>query len=336
MISSGAMPQCGSAARPCQLALMDAKSSNNSSGFVLASRKASQESSSGRRRSWLSSRMGVILGCWSCPAWCYGACPKPIGRVVCEQCAQCFQVAALRGRPNASSRLIASGSVIAVAWSRGRSWSTQCKNAAGDPDDFEDSIAGKVMFDAKDNASDETLCSQTAKAVFKHMIDVGDTTHTMQLIIKHATAGEPEVKLVEEVLLTNKKPHKSVSGLLRDSSAARSSFTEEQEKQAEAVLRNLSWSPQRMSSRHKPYGRASLRPTRAEHGGDVVDKAAALHNLKTLAPFRRMVLAGMMADVTWEHRKAVMWSDGRDPDPSHIVDQLDGFLHRIRVGAYLL
>ena len=54
----------------------------------------------------------------------------------------------------------------------------------------------------------------------------------MQLIIKHATAGEPEVKLVEEVLLTNKKHHKSVSGLLRDSSVARSSFTEEQEKQA--------------------------------------------------------------------------------------------------------
>ena len=53
-----------------------------------------------------------------------------------------------------------------------------------------------------------------------------------------------------------------------------------------------------------------------------------------------MVLPGMMADVTWEHRKALMWSDGRDLDPSEIVDQLDGFLHRIRVllveGAYLL
>ena len=70
---------------------------------------------------------------------------------------------------------------------------------------------------------------------------------------------------------------------------------------------------------------------RAEHGGDAEDKDAALYNSKTLAPFRRMVLAGMMADVTWEHRKAVMWSDGRDPDPSDIVDQLDGFLHRIRV-----
>ena len=79
------------------------------------------------------------------------------------------------------------------------------KNAAGDPDDFEDTIAGKVMFDAKDNAADDTLCTETAKDVFKNMIDFGDTTHTMQLIIKHATEGEPEVKLVEEVLLTNKK-----------------------------------------------------------------------------------------------------------------------------------
>ena len=193
------------------------------------------------------------------------------------------------------------------------------------------------MFDAKDNASDETLCSQTAKAVFKHMIDFGDTTHTMQLIIKHATAGEPEVKLVEEVLLTNKNSPTRVSAHCCEIRVLPAlPLRKEQEQQAEAVLRNLSWSPQRMSSRHKPYGRASLRPTRAEHGGDAVDKAAALHNLKTLAPFRRMVLAGMMADVTWEHRKAVMWSDGRDPDPSHIVDQLDGYLHRIRVGAYLL
>ena len=71
------------------------------------------------------------------------------------------------------------------------------KNAAGDPDDFEDAI--------EDNASDDILCTQTAKSVFKNMFDFGDTTHTMQLIIKHATEGEPEVKLVEQVLLTNKK-----------------------------------------------------------------------------------------------------------------------------------
>ena len=44
-----------------------------------------------------------------------------------------------------------------------------------------------------------------------------------------------------------------------------------------------------------------------------------------------MILAGMMADVTREHRKAVMWSDGRDPGPSEIMDQLDNFLHRIHV-----
>lgn len=70
---------------------------------------------------------------------------------------------------------------------------------------------------------------------------------------------------------------------------------------------------------------------RAEHGGDDDDKKAALHNLHTLAPFKRMVLAGMMADLTWEHRKAVIWSDDRDPDPSEIVAQLEGFLYRIQV-----
>ena len=93
-----------------------------------------------------------------------------------------------------------------------------------------------------------------------------------------------------------------------------------------------------MSSRHKPYGRASLRPgalfaflaDRAENGR--LDRQAALHNLETIAPFKRMLLAGMLADVViWEHRKAVTWSDVRDPDPSEIVEQLDGFMHRLRV-----
>ena len=164
------------------------------------------------------------------------------------------------------------------------------------------------------------------------MVDTTDTTHTMQLNIKHAVSGEPEVTLVQEVLLTNKNTHKSVSGLLRDSSACRCSFTNEQKEEVEVVLRHLSWAPQRMSSRHKPYGRASLRPgalfaflaDRAENGR--LDRQAALHNLETLAPFKRMLLAGMLADVTWEHRKAVMWSDVRDPDPSEIVEQLDGFM----------
>ena len=158
----------------------------------------------------------------------------------------------------------------------------------------------------------------------------------MQLIIKHAT-GRARGEVCRGGAAHQQK-HKSVAGLMRDSSAARSALREEQEKLAEVVLRHLSWSPQRMSSRHKPYGRASLRPralfaflaARAEHGGDADVKAAALHNKNSLAPFRRMALAGMMADVTWEHRKAVMWSDDRDPDPSDIVDQLDGFLHRIR------
>ena len=92
-----------------------------------------------------------------------------------------------------------------------------------------------------------------------------------------------------------------------------------------------------MSSRHKPYGRASLRPgalfaflaDRAENGR--LDRQAALHILETIAPFKRMLLVGMLADVTWEHRKAVMWSDVRDPDLSDIVEQLDGFMHRLRV-----
>ena len=41
-----------------------------------------------------------------------------------------------------------------------------------------------------------------------------------------------------------------------------------------------------------------------------------------------MMLTGMMADLTWEHRLAVVWSDTRDPPPEEVMDQLDAFLHR--------
>jgi hypothetical protein len=208
--------------------------------------------------------------------------------------------------------------------------------AVGEEGDFQ-AIADKVGFDTKDNAADEIVCGRSLKAEFKNMIDLGDTTHSMQLIIKHAYKGEPEVQLVQEVLLTNKKPFKSVSGLLKDSSACRSTFTKVQQGDGEAVLQHMGWSAQRMSSRHKPNARASLRPgslfeflaTRAEAGGD--DRAAAEHNLRTLAPYRRMMLTGMMADLTWEHRLCVKWSDTLDPAPEEVMDQLDAFLHKARI-----
>jgi len=210
------------------------------------------------------------------------------------------------------------------------------RQAAGENGDFQ-AIADKVGYDTKDNAADEIVCGRSLKAVCKNMIDLGDTTHSMQLIIKHAYKGEPDVTLVQEVLLTNKKPFKSVSGLLKDSAACRSTFNKAQQADGEAVLQHMGWSAQRMSSRHKPNARSSLRPgslfeflaTRAEDGGD--DRAAAEHNLRTLFPYRRMMLTGMMADLTWEHRLCVKWSDTVDPAPEEVMDQLDAFLLRSRI-----
>lgn len=125
--------------------------------------------------------------------------------------------------------------------------------------------------------------------------------------------------------------------MLRNSSRFRATFTEEQRSGVYSTLSHLGWAPQRMSSRANVYRRIAgvhltdmLSALARECEGGAMKKEA-LHNLRSMAPFRRFMLAGLLADLTVEHQKAVRETDTADPDPCLVSQQLARFRLRCRV-----
>ena len=103
-----------------------------------------------------------------------------------------------------------------------------------------------------DNAADEAVCGRTLQETFTECINLGDTMHTLQLILKDSVAGEPLVVLARGFLLGNTDPHKSVSSMLAHSSRIRSLFKEKQIGDSLNVLSCMGWAPQRISLSRRP------------------------------------------------------------------------------------
>ena len=205
--------------------------------------------------------------------------------------------------------------------------------------DHVDEVIPKVRYDVKDNAADEAVCGRTLQETFTECINLGDTMHTLQLILKDSVAGEPLVVLARGFLLGNTEPHKSVSSMLAYSSRLRSLFKENQLGDAFDVLSGMNWAPQRVASQSRPYGRASLKfggfigmlAEEAETAKDSEDRAAARFNLTGLAPYRVSMTNALMADLTFEHRQTTLWSDQDQPDISEFDDVIVDLLSRCRV-----
>ena len=187
------------------------------------------------------------------------------------------------------------------------------------------------------NAADETKAGVLLQETFPNMtFNEPDLTHSLQLAIKNGAKGDPEVDLIQGVFITNKSPHPSISNILRHSTRFRSRFSQEQQGDVYGVVSHMGWSPQRMSSRSKPYRRAALKmlPLFAALAAEAEDGKyadATLANLKEIAPYRRFTLAGMLADLTVEHRHAVLETDTGDPDPSMTEGLLIRFEERCRI-----
>ena len=210
------------------------------------------------------------------------------------------------------------------------------RRAARDDDSFQ-AVQHKALFFTADNAADETLAGQLMLRDLPRLtFNMPDSTHSIMLAIKNGCRGDPEVDAVQAIFLTNKKPHPSICNILKHSRRFRSAFSEEQRGDVFTVLSHLGWAPQRMSSRARSMSRAVLKIdplltalAREAEGGS--KKEAALHNLRMKAPYRRLVIAGLLADLTVEHHKCVRETDVEDPDPAEIAHQLARFESRVRV-----
>ena len=179
----------------------------------------------------------------------------------------------------------------------------------------------KFMFYCADNAADESLAGEIAVKELPRMgFQMSDTSHSLMLAIKNGCKGDPEVDAVQGIFLTNKKPHPSITNLLRHSKRFRSTFSDEQQEDIFTVLSHLGWAPQRMTSRAKSWSRGALKidavfkalAKEAEFGAR---KEAAMYNIRELASYKRLMIAGMLADLTVEHQSIVRQTDVADLDP---------------------
>jgi hypothetical protein len=186
------------------------------------------------------------------------------------------------------------------------------RQALPSPDDFE-AVAKKARFFTADNAADETIAHKSLSEALSGSLefDIPDLAHSVMLAIKNGCKGDTEVDLVRAVFLTNKRPTPSISRCLQNSSRFRSQFTEEQQDGIETTVSHLGFAPQRFSSQSRPWGRGARKirdlmsclAKEVDNGGQY--KKACLYNLRTIAPFGRMVLAGLLGDLTAEHSRLV-------------------------------
>ena len=144
---------------------------------------------------------------------------------------------------------------------------------------------------------------------------------------------------MRQIMLTNKKPYPSISNLLRHSSRFRYVFKEEQQGGALTVLSHLSWAPQRMSSQARSLSRASLKLSdllsalarEAEGQTSAKSAQAARYNIKEIASYRRLMVAGLLADLCVEHHKAIRQADTETCDPAMVAAYLSDFERVVRV-----
>ena len=85
-----------------------------------------------------------------------------------------------------------------------------------------------------------------------------DESHSAGRLLLHALRHDAEIKLVDELLVTGKKPY-SLAKFLSTSDVFRKKVGDAQAEQDVAFVRNFGWAPQRFQSRARPYARAARR-----------------------------------------------------------------------------
>ena len=183
------------------------------------------------------------------------------------------------------------------------------------PDPATFKLASKVLrFYASDACPTEVRAAELSQMEdFPNLkFHSADASHGSLVALKTAFRSDPEVALVDELLISGKKPP-SLAKLLRTSSKMQSFFKEAELSEAVAVLSHFGFAPQRFDSRKVPLGRIATRlrqafaalAEEAEHCGEETRRNGATHLLNELTGEKsmRLVLGAMMADLAHEHSK---------------------------------
>ena len=166
-----------------------------------------------------------------------------------------------------------------------------------------------------------------------------DESHSAGRLLASALKHDKEVVEVDRLLVTGKKPY-SLAKFVGTSDVFRRKFGDAQVKEGVAFVRNFGWAPQRFQSRARPYARESRRwhaiwsAVAAEADGkNPTRRDLAVHLLSSLSGpnSMRLLLGGMLADLSAEHYSWVATGDEANPDASTVMDRVDHFRSRLDV-----
>ena len=108
-----------------------------------------------------------------------------------------------------------------------------------------------------------------------------------------------------------------------------------------SLCENFGWAPQRFASRARPLAREARRwdaiwdslATEAGSASKTARRDTARYYLQELggANAPRLLLGGMLTDISVEHYHWVAGGDKNDPDPTTVTDRANLFLQRLHV-----
>ena len=166
-----------------------------------------------------------------------------------------------------------------------------------------------------------------------------DESHSAGRLLASALKHDKEVIEVDNLLVTGREPY-SLAKFVSTSDVFRKKFGDAQVTDGVAFVRNFGWAPQRFQSRARPYARESRRwhtiwtAVAAEaEGKDPKRRELAVHLLTSLSGSNsmRLLLGGMLADLSAEHYTWVATGDVANPDASTVMERVDQFRNRLAV-----
>ena len=215
------------------------------------------------------------------------------------------------------------------------------QDAKGDADlQLHRKIRSRALSWASDGA--DRAVGDVATEHFPSMVfRVWEESHSAVKVLAHAVTEDPEVRLVDSLLVSGKDPP-SLAKFLSTSEVYRRRCADAQLSADDGVslCENFGWAPQRFASRARPLARVARRwdpiwdslATEAGSASNSQRRLYARYYLQELGGVNapRLLLGGMLTDISVEHYKWVAGGDKNDPDPTTVTERANLFLHRLR------
>ena len=171
---------------------------------------------------------------------------------------------------------------------------------------------------------------------------VWEESHSAVKVLAHAVAEDPEVRLIDDLLVSGKDPP-SLAKFLSGSDVYRRRCADAQLSAADgvALCTNFGWAPQRFASRARPMARVARRwdaifdslAKEVASASTAKRRDIAQYFLQELGGVNApgLLLGGMLTDISVEHYQWVAGGDKNDPDPTTVSDRAKLFLQRLGV-----